>query len=1100
MASELLIGAATAKFEQQNFHTALTEAQRQIWALAQLELKASVAYNVCYAVELHGKLHAKVLQEALQAVVDRHDSLRCCLHPDGETLAYRNREPFALPLEVIFHLTPSQQRERLGLEASKEFDLSQGPLFRAKLFRTGEEKHILLLISHHIIVDGMSMHVVLRELGELYSAAVQGRPVVLNDAPLQSHSYHLRHEETGSPKWLAAENYWLEQFQHPVIPLNLPAERPQRSRKTFNGALETLVIEREIWERLVNFSAFHGCTPFMTLLMTFSAFIQRVSGQNDFAIGVAVSDRSDKLGREIVGYRTNLLPFRMQVDAEASVEELLESVSERLLSAFEHRNYTLPALVRKLSPVRVPGRSPILDITFNFDKGAESFDFHGIDSRLIPVPITAAKFDLDVNVLETRSGLLVLAEYNTDLFDKQRIERFLGLWKNLLQAALDAPATAIGALAWLSDDDWKQAVTRWNQTEKHYEQDEDKSVPGLFELQASRTPNAIAVGFEGVQWSYAELNRRANQLGHYLRSLGVRRETRVGVYLDRGLDLVAAMLAIWKAEGVYVPLNSAYPKERLAYILEDAGTQVLLTEQALQDDLKGCPGRVSCIDVEWEVIEQQSEKDLEFPVKAKDLAYLMYTSGSTGKPKGAMVEHGGMRNHLCAKIADLGLTAEDIIAQNAPASFDVSIWQMMAVLLVGGQVQIISEEIARDAFSLLREVQRLGSTVLETVPAMLGIMIEQQDQEGEHRLTLGKLRWMISNAEALPTGMCYQWYRLYPKIGLINAYGPTECSDDIAHHYVKPEDQSGLKYAPLGTPLGNLTAYVLDEWMQPAPNGVAGEIHIGGSGVGRGYCNRPALTAERFRPDPFGKDPGARLYATGDWARRLPDGTLEFLGRIDHQVKLRGLRIELTEIEAILNQNEDVRQCAVIVQEDGRGDQQLVAFVVPKHGGVVDSGVLRNQLKRYLPDHMVPDLIVVLDKMPLTTNEKIDREALSRMQGDRSRPLQPAEPPRNPCEEALVKIWCEALGLSGVGIHENFFELGGHSLLATRMVSRVRNEFKIDLPLRVAFESPTITELAEVIGQLQNLPGTAINPIRSSRIERAEGPADENILVPLDRL
>ena len=616
--------------------------------------------------------------------------------------------------------------------------------------------------------------------------------------------------------------------------------------------------------------------------------------------------------------------------------------------------------------------------------------------------------------------------------------------------------------------------------------------------QADHNPGAIAVVCQGQALSYGELHRQSNQLGWYLRRIGIGAETRVGVCLPRSPELMIVILGIWKAGGVYIPLDPAYPEERRAFMVEDAQLAALLTESQMQDDLAGNRGHAVYLDQEWDVITQETTENHPVRTFPESLAYVMYTSGSTGKPKGAMIEHRGMMNHLWAKVEDLGLSNSDIVAQNAPSSFDVSIWQMMAVLLAGGQVQIIDEEIARDAEKLLAGVQRLGITVLQTVPTLLGIMIDQQEQAGEQRLPLQKLRWMISNAEALPGTMCNQWATLYPQVPLLNAYGPTECSDDIAHYVVEQAHCAQWMYAPLGSPLRNMKSYVLDGRMRQVPIGMTGEMYIGGVGVGRGYLNRPALTAERFVPDPFSPEPGARLYRTGDSVRRLAGGQADFVGRLDNQVKLRGLRIELTEIEAVLNQHESVLRSVVIVREDEPGDQRLVAYVVGKHQVAVDVNELRSSLKGRLPEYMVPGAIVVLERMPLTVNEKIDRTALPRPERSIAEASSYVQP-RHKLDEKVAAIWADALKVPRIGIHDNFFELGGHSLLATRIISRMRSELETDLTLRMLFENPTVAAMSDAIEELQHLP-RHLGAQPGARIERSIRPVEDEIAAQLDQL
>ncbi len=1049
----------------------LTQAQKELWLLAQIESRASVAYNVCNAIELRGALRFSALQKAMKAVVDRHDALRASVDPDGETLTVAGEFQMELDVEDISHLSGSEQQECLRRETAGNFDLTAPPLLRAKLFRTGPQAHVLLLMSHHIVVDGASMQTLLRELGTLYSSFVEGQDGSLPTPPSYAAYVERQEKIRGTEKWSASEEYWLRLFRTQPPVLEIPADDLRPNAKTYNGAAESLLIEPALAEALEALSAAHSTTLFMTLFGGFAALVRRLSGQEDLVLGINVSRRIGKSEQGLVGYLTNLLPIRIAVSHLSTVSDLLTTTRDTLLAALEHREYGLGDLVRKLNPERVPGRSPLVDVAFNFDRNAENWQFAGLETQLIPAPLTAAKYDLDFNVIETRRGLLCYVEYNTDLFRPETIRRFLRLWRNLLSGLAAQPQASLLDLPWMDSQEWRQVVFDWNRTQKPYPQE---SIVERLEAQASRTPNATAVAYEAVELSYRELNEKANRLAHHMRSAGVGREVRVGVYLERGLDWVVSILAVWKAGGVYMPLDIAYPKDRLAFMLEDAAG-VLLTEDALQAELPPHSSRSICIDLEWESIDQQSGENPGVHIYPEDLAYVLYTSGSTGQPKGVMIEHGGMMNHLWAKVDDLGLSAEDIVAQNASPSFDVSVWQIFSALLVGGVVQIIGETHARDSAQLLAEVHRLGATVLETVPTLLGAMVEHQEEYGERRLSLQKLRWMICNAEPLPVSLCRRWAALYPRVSLLNAYGLTECSDDVNHLLVEGP-LTGLKYAPLGKPLPNMRLYVLDEGGQSVPIGVAGELHVGGICVGRGYLGRPELTAEKFVPDPFSEDPGARLYKTSDRVRLLPDGSFDFVARLDHQVKLRGFRIELPEIEATLNQHPGVIRSVVIVREDEPGDQRLVGYVVARAGE--DGASLKTYLRERLPQYMVPSAIELLDRMPLTANEKIDRKALP-MPKDSGRDLsQEYLAPRDRVEEILAEIWAEVLRVERVGIEDNFFGLGGHSLLAIQVIARIRKLLQVELPLRRLFEAPTVAALAQAVEEARSeASGSAPAPI-----------------------
>jgi amino acid adenylation domain-containing protein len=1055
----------------------LSQAQKELWLLTQIGAEASVAYNVSTAVELRGPLVVDSLRKALRAAVERHDALRAGVSPDGETLTVVDGLRVKLEFENISELSAEGRLERLRSAASREFDLTTAPLFRAHLFQTGPLEHTLLLTSHHIVVDGASINTLIQEIGALYSSFSAGRERRLAARPDYEAAIARQERQRGAKQWQAAEDYWLKRFDRNPPVLELPTDKLRPNIKTYSGAAESLLIEPALKEKLEALGNAHDCTLFMTLFAAFTALTHRLSGQDELVLGINVSGRTGKADRDVVGYLTGLLPIRTITSGQSFVSELLANARDTLLEGFEHRQYSLGNLVRKLNPPRVPGRSPLVDVTFNFDRDAENFRFDGLEARLVPPPLTAAKYDLDFNVVETQTGLLCYAEYNTDLFHPETIQRILRLWKNLLRGFAEGPQSRLVDLPWLEKSERQQTVVEWNRTEKEYPK---ACVTALLETRAERTPNATAIAYEGIELSYRELNAKANRLARYLLTEGVGRETRVGVCLERGLDWVVAILAIWKAGGVYVPLDAAYPKERLGFMLEDAAAGALLTETSIQSDLLPYKARAILVDLEWEAIDRQSDENLGLRNSTEDLAYIMYTSGSTGRPKGAMIEHGGMLNHLWAKVDDLGLSAQDVVAQNATASFDVSVWQIFSVLLVGGVVQIIGEEIARDGSQLLGEVHRVGATVLETVPTLLGTMVEHQRQYGERRLDLRRLRWVISNAEPLPVELCRQWGSLYPRVGLINAYGQTECSDDVNHLRIQPS-LNGFKYAPLGRPLKNMRIYVLDEWGNPVPIGVAGELHVGGICVGRGYLGRPSLTAEKFTPDPFSHRPGARLYRTGDRVRLLPDGTFDFIARLDHQVKLRGLRIELPEIEATLNQHPDVLRSVVIIREDEPGDQRLVAYVVLKGRTDVNSGALKAFLQERLPQYMTPSAIEILDRMPLTANEKIDRAALPKPKDSQRDSDQEFLAPRNQLEETLAEIWAELLHVERVGIDDNFFELGGHSLLATQVVAKIRKTLQVELPLRRLFEVPTIIALAKAVEEARSESRGAV----SAPIERA---------------
>ena len=1044
---------------------ATSKAQKQLWLLAQLEPQASIAYNVCCAVQLNGGLDVDAMWQGIRIVAERHECLRCRVEPGGESLTIPESAPFALEAQDLRPLNAFDQRQAIAREAGREFDLVEDVLFRSRLYRTAEDEHILLIVAHHIVIDGESMRLVLHEIASAYNAISLGQPIELAPAcSYQDYAERTRNHE-GSKEWVASQQYWLGEIQNTVAPLNLRTDFPRPLTKTFNGNICETVLDKRLSRKVAVFCDQHGTTPFIVLYSAFVIALRRLSGQEEFIAGFNASGRVEKADRKVVGYLTRVLPLKNGVEGGVAARELLILTANKVFSSLEHQNYGLSELIEDLLPQRLPGRSPVLDVIFNFDRGADVPQFERLRPRLLTIPLMTAKYDLDFNVIELSDTLKVEAEFNSNLYLPATIDRLVRIWKRALEGVVDDPDTRIGEMQLLDESERQQVVVEWNQTDKPWP--DARFLPEIIAHHARRNPEATAASFEGVQLSYEELNRRANQQAHYLRRLGVGRETRVGVCQERGLELLVAILGIWKAGGVYIALDPAYPRERLGFMLADSAVEVLLTEAGLRDELPESRAQVICTDLEWEELERQSEEEPGVELEGKDLAYVMYTSGSTGKPKGAMIEHGGMMNHLWAKVEELGLGEKDVVAQNAPASFDISVWQLMAAPLVGGQLQIIGDEIARDGFRLLREVDRLGVSVVETVPTLLGIMIAQQQEAGTQRLGLKSLRWMISNAEALPVAMCHDWIKLYPQIPLLNAYGPTECSDDIAHYVADAMLANNRSCAPLGKPLRNMKAYVLDAAMNPVPPGVPGELYIGGMGVGRGYMNRPEMTADKFVPNPFNEVRGERLYRTGDQIRWSGDGKLEFIGRMDDQVKLHGQRLELKEIEAILNEHEPVLRSAVILREDEPGDKRLVAYVVLKNREVQDGGKIRELLKQRLPEYMRPSAILFLEKMPLTVNEKIDRRALPRPESQAQELKWHSAAPRTWMEEALTRIWVEVLRAPQIGIHDDFFELGGHSLLATQVISRIRSILHVELPLRRLFEQPTIARLAETIHQLE---------------------------------
>ncbi|HKV94723.1 MAG TPA: amino acid adenylation domain-containing protein [Candidatus Angelobacter sp.] len=912
----------------------LSAAQQRMWFLHQLQ-PGSTAYNIPLNLRLTGNLSIEILEKCLSEIVRRHEILRTTF-PDREGRATQHIHPAGPVRLALADLSGVQGeskqmivRDLRQAEAQRPFDLVQGPLMRAHLLRLSEQEHELLLSMHHIVGDGWSLDILLGELQALWIAYHEGLPSPLPELEIQYADFAVWQQQWLQSATLQQQlNYWRKQLVGVPV-LDLPTDRPRLQKVERPRRRHTFQLSTELSKQLNNLSRREGVSLFMVMLAGFQWLLSRYANQEDVAVGTVLANRTHQELEGLVGFFVNTLVLRTNLCGLVTFKNLLQSVRETTLQAYAHQDVPFAKLVEELNPERNLGATPLFQAMIAFQNiPLHERTFPDLQIEVASPELADAKFELTLTLWEGDSFIRGNMDYAADLFDEESIAQMMKHYLHLMEKAVESLDVPLDTPIATSEEQ-KLLVTQWNRTERENDHGRNRCVPELFELQVKRTPKAIAVCHEAVQWSYAELNHRANQLAHYLRSCGAELETRIGVYLDRNLDLAAAMMGIWKAGGVYVPLDTAYPKERLAYMLEDSRVEILLTEQGLSEELGLCTARVIYLDLEWNTIESQNGEDgPDVRIGPKNLAYLMYTSGSTGRPKGAMVEHGGMSNHLWAKVEDLGLTGDDVVAQNAPSSFDISVWQMLAVLLVGGQVQILGDDVVRDALELQQEVERTRITVLETVPTMLGILIEQHEHEGENRPFKG-LRWMISNAEALPVTMCRHWARLYPQVALLNTYGATECSDDISHCMIDPSCGNTWAYAPLGAPISNMQVYVLDEAMNPVPIEVKGELYLGGTGVGRGYLNKPIATARQFVPNPFASRTGERLYRTGDLGRRLRDGSLEFSERRDHQVKIRGHRIELGEIEAALLDHEAIEQAVVLAREDQPGDRRLVAYFVP---------------------------------------------------------------------------------------------------------------------------------------------------------------------------
>lgn len=1053
---------------ERNGPVPLSFAQQRLWVLTQLEPDGA-SYNLPIALRLSGPLDAAALERSVNELIRRHEVLRTTVSlSDGQPVQIVTpASTTPVPLVTLDHLVGSEREAAIvrlaTAEAQRPFELAYGPMLRITLLKLDAEEHVLLLTMHHIVSDAWSSHILVREMTELYLAEVQDRPASLPELPVQYADFAIWQRQWLSGARLDRQlDYWKERLADALEPLNLPMDRARPPVQTSRGASLTRSLSSELSSALVELSRREGVTLFMTLLAGFYALLFRYTDRTDLVVGSPIANRTRSEIEGLIGFFVNTLALRADLSGRQTVRELLAMVRQVCLGAYTHQDVPFEKLVEVLQPVRDVSSSPIFQVMFELQNApASELDIPGLRIATVDVDALTAKFDLTLTLSETENGLTASMEYNTDLFSADTIIRMLHHYDLILEDMATKPNAPIEEIRLLTDEEETRLLTDWSVGPCLPVP--DRSFVQLFEAQVSATPDSVAATWLDQQVTYHELNRRANRVAHSLRVEGVGPETTVALLGDRDMDFLAMLLGILKAGGVYLPLDAEYPAHRLTHMLSESGAPVLLTTEAYRQRvtplMEGFGDRAKPILLTMEGLQSSVGQDgnLGTSWHAAQAVYVIYTSGSTGMPKGAMVEHRGMLNHLWGKVTTLRLTAADVIAQTASQCFDISVWQFLAPLLCGGRVCIIPDDIAHDPARLLRHVDTAGVTILETVPALLQGMLDMIADADEREPALNRLRMVLPTGEALPGPLCCRWLARYPSIPLVNAYGPAECADDVALHEITkiPDEQTAV--LPVGRPVPNLELYVLSPSLTPLPVGVAGEVCVAGAGVGRGYVCNPAKTAEVFVPHPFAKEPGARLYRTGDMAHHLPNGILQFIGRLDHQVKVRGFRIELGEIESHLLAHPDVREAAVVTREDARGNKQLVAYAA----GGASSDALREFLRGCVPDYMVPSVLVVLESLPRNANGKLDRRALPEPAGRDSQ--QTIVAPRTDLEALLVREWVEVLGVPQVSIHDNFFDLGGHSLTAVQLVSRIQRMIATPIALLDLFQAPTIAGLAQRI-------------------------------------
>jgi len=1049
----------------------LSFSQQRLWFLDQLE-PGGALYNIPSVLRIKGRLDAAALEKSFNEVIKRHEVLRTTFGKQGDEpqQIIHPRLQLSIPFIDLQSLSAKENAaevERLALEeAQKPFDLATGPLLRVSLLKQSVQDYILLVTMHHIVSDNWSIGIFVHEIMHCYQAFVQNKKITLPELQVQYADFAFWQRKWLKGKTLENQiDYWRKQLKNIPPVLDFPLDFPRPSYQTSSGDYKLFNLPPVTREALNTISRQNNASLFMTMLAAFYILLQRYSGQDDICVGSPVANRNRAETEALIGFFVNTLVLRGDLSGNPSFPEFVERVKEMTLGAQAHQDLPFETLVEALQPQRDMSHSPLFQAMFVMNNApVEKLQLSGLEISLLEFENKTTKFDLILNVTETEHGLQCKLEYNTDLFKSDTMDRLITHYKTLIDQILENPSASLSTFSLINPQEKDRLLYNWSRSAESY--NEQQSIIQLFEAQAKQTPQAAALRVKEQTLSYSMLNSQANQLARYLLDQGLHRGQIVGISAGRSAEMIIGLLATLKAGGVYLPLDPGYPAERLQYMLNDAQAAFLITQHALKSAFKNHSARVILFENLHELLQKKAADNLNLVLNAQQSAYIIYTSGSTGRPKGVEVSHSALANHCCDMRDFYQLTPDDNVLQFAALNFDASIEQILPPLISGATV-IMRDDDIWDSFQFSEKIKQYDLTVINPPTAYWAQLAADWAARPE-LIPENRIRLVIIGGDVLKPEALQNWYKTSLKnVRLLNAYGPTE-TVITATTYQVPVGFSSTR-VPIGRPRANRTLYVLDPYGQPVPAGIPGELYIGGRALAKGYLKRPDLTEQRFIVNPFSKDQNDRLYKTGDRVRFLPEGNLEFMGRMDFQVKIRGFRIELGEIESLLSRMPEIKEAVVSAMDDKQGNKRLVAYFVTKGQKGVDIEQIRKFLKGLMPDYMIPSVFIEMETMPIDPSGKINRRALPKADLEHVELKNEYVAPRTPTEEKLCSMIQEVLQIERVGVLDNFFDLGGHSMMATQVVSRIRETFDVELSLRSLFENPTAEGIARAIAEAQAL-------------------------------